>query len=64
MDARVKPAHDRCASGGHEARETLDDSANLARALGVNGAPSHVISENVVLGAVGIAALSDKSARK
>jgi protein-disulfide isomerase len=40
-----------------EARATIEESTRLARALGINGTPSYVIGENVVIGAVGIAAL-------
>jgi protein-disulfide isomerase len=49
-----------------EVRESIDESGRLARALGISGTPSYVIGENVVIGAVGIAALSDKikAARK
>jgi protein-disulfide isomerase len=36
-----------------EVRETLDESAKLARALGIDGTPSYVMGENVVVGAVG-----------
>ena len=49
-----------------EIRATLDESLKLAEALGLNGTPSYVIGENVVVGAVGLAALKDKvtAARK
>ena len=49
-----------------EIKLTLEESSKLARALGLNGTPSYVIGENVVIGAVGIAALRDKiqAARK
>lgn len=49
-----------------EVRLSLEESGALARALGIRGTPSYVIGETVVVGAVGIAALSDriKAARK
>jgi len=43
-----------------EARATLAEDAKLARDLGVTGTPSYVIADQVVVGAVGIAALKDK----
>jgi protein-disulfide isomerase len=43
-----------------EVRDTLEENWKLARALGINGTPSYVIGENVVVGAVGVAALKDK----
>ena len=45
-----------------EVRATLEESAKLAKALGINGTPSYVVGENVVVGAVGLAALKDKIA--
>ena len=49
-----------------EIGETLEESMKLAEALGLNGTPSYVISNDVVIGAVGLAALSQKiqAARK
>ena len=49
-----------------EVKATLEESTKLARALGINGTPSYVIGESLTVGAVGIAALSDriKAARK
>jgi protein-disulfide isomerase len=43
-----------------EVRLTLDESAKLAEALGLNGTPSYVIGPNVVVGAVGLPALKEK----
>jgi protein-disulfide isomerase len=43
-----------------EVRATLDESAALARSLGVDGTPSYVVGENVVVGAVGAATLTDQ----
>jgi protein-disulfide isomerase len=49
-----------------EVNETIEESAALARTLGLNGTPSYVISDQVVVGAVGIASLKDRiqAARK
>jgi protein-disulfide isomerase len=43
-----------------EVKETLQESFKLAEALGLNGTPSYVIGENVVIGAVGLDALKEK----
>jgi protein-disulfide isomerase len=43
-----------------EARATIEESLKLAEALGLNGTPSYVVGPNVVIGAVGIAALREK----
>ena len=40
-----------------EVKATLEESVKLAEALGISGTPSYVIGENVVPGAVGVAAL-------
>jgi protein-disulfide isomerase len=45
---------------GDEVRATIEESTKLARALGINGTPSYVIGEDVVAGAVGVAALKSK----
>ncbi len=49
-----------------EIGKTLQESMQLAEALGLNGTPSYVINNDVVIGAVGLAALSQKiqAARK
>ena len=49
-----------------EIGKTLEESMKLAEALGLNGTPSYVINNDVVIGAVGVAALSQKiqAARK
>jgi protein-disulfide isomerase len=39
---------------------TLAESQKLAEALGLNGTPSYVIGNDVVVGAVGLAKLSEK----
>jgi protein-disulfide isomerase len=46
--------------GSAEVRTTLEESLKLAEALGLNGTPSYVIGSDVVIGAVGLAALREK----
>lgn len=43
-----------------EAKATLQESFKLAEALGLNGTPSYVIGDQVVVGAVGLPALQEK----
>ncbi len=43
-----------------EAKATLQESFKLAEALGLNGTPSYVIGDQVVIGAVGLSALQEK----
>jgi protein-disulfide isomerase len=43
-----------------EIDKTLEESTSLARALGLNGTPSYVVGEDVVIGAVGHLALKSK----
>jgi protein-disulfide isomerase len=43
-----------------EVAKTLEESMKLAEALGLNGTPSYVIGNDVVIGAVGLAGLSQK----
>jgi protein-disulfide isomerase len=43
-----------------EVSKTLEESMKLAEALGLNGTPSYVIGNDVVIGAVGLAALTQK----
>jgi protein-disulfide isomerase len=43
-----------------EAKATLQESFRLAEALGLNGTPSYVIGDQVVIGAVGLPALKEK----
>ena len=45
-----------------EVHASLDESMKLAEALGLNGTPSYVVGEDVVIGAVGLAALKGKVA--
>jgi protein-disulfide isomerase len=45
---------------GDEVKATLEESFKLAEALGLNGTPSYVIGSEVVIGAVGLAALKEK----
>ncbi len=41
-------------------KDTLQENFKLAEALGLNGTPSYVIGSDVVVGAVGLAALQEK----
>jgi protein-disulfide isomerase len=43
-----------------EVAKTIEESMKLAEALGLNGTPSYVIGNDVVIGAVGLAQLSQK----
>ena len=43
-----------------EVRATLQESMKLAEAIGLNGTPSYVIGDEVVIGAVGLPALKEK----
>jgi protein-disulfide isomerase len=43
-----------------EIKATLQESFKLAEALGLNGTPSYVIGDNVVVGAVGLETLKEK----
>ena len=43
-----------------EVKASLQESFKLAEALGLNGTPSYVIGDNVVVGAVGLEALKEK----
>lgn len=45
---------------GPEVKATLDENFKLAQALGLNGTPSYVIGDNVVVGAVGLEGLQQK----
>ena len=45
-----------------EVRNTLEENFKLAEAMGMNGTPSYVIGEDVVVGAVGLDALRGKIA--
>ena len=45
-----------------EVKKTIDEDMKLADALGVNGTPSYVIGDEVVVGAVGLDALKEKIA--
>jgi protein-disulfide isomerase len=45
-----------------EVKKTIDENLKLAEALGVNGTPSYVVGEEVVIGAVGIDTLREKIA--
>jgi protein-disulfide isomerase len=41
-----------------EVKATLEESMKLAEALGLNGTPSYVIGDNIVIGAVGLEQLA------
>ena len=43
-----------------EVKTTIDENLKLADALGVNGTPSYVIGNELVVGAVGLDSLKDK----
>jgi protein-disulfide isomerase len=43
-----------------EIRATLEENFKLAEAFGLNGTPSYVVGEQVVVGAVGLPALKEK----
>ena len=43
-----------------EVKASLEEAFKLAEKLGLNGTPSYVIGDNVVVGAVGLAALREK----
>jgi protein-disulfide isomerase len=45
-----------------EVKKTIDEDMKLADVLGVNGTPSYVVGEEVVVGAVGLDALKEKIA--
>jgi protein-disulfide isomerase len=46
--------------GSDEVKKTIDEDMKLADALGVNGTPSYVVGDQVVIGAVGIETLREK----
>ena len=50
--------------GSDEVKKTIDENMKLADALGVNGTPSYVVGEEVVVGAVGLDALREKIERR
>jgi protein-disulfide isomerase len=45
---------------GDEVKATLEESFKLAEALGLNGTPSYVVGNDVVIGAVGVNMLKEK----
>ena len=45
---------------GEEVKATLEESFKLAEALGLNGTPSYVVGNDVVVGAVGLDKLKEK----
>jgi protein-disulfide isomerase len=46
--------------GSDEVKKTIEENMKLAEALGVNGTPSYVVGEEVVIGAVGLDTLREK----
>jgi protein-disulfide isomerase len=46
--------------GSDEVKKTIDEDMKLADLLGVNGTPSYVVGDEVVIGAVGLDALREK----
>jgi protein-disulfide isomerase len=46
--------------GSDEVKKTIDENMKLADVLGVNGTPSYVVGNEVVIGAVGIDTLREK----
>ena len=45
---------------GPEVKATMEENFKLAEALGLNGTPSYVIGDNVVVGAIGLQGLEEK----
>jgi protein-disulfide isomerase len=45
-----------------EIRATLEENLKMAEEMGLNGTPSYVIGDQVVVGAVGLASLKEKIA--
>jgi protein-disulfide isomerase len=43
-----------------EVKATMEENFKIAEALGLNGTPSYVIGDNVIVGAVGLAGLQEK----
>jgi len=50
--------------GSDEVKKTIEENMKLAEALGVNGTPSYVVGEEVVIGAVGLDTLREKDQRR
>jgi protein-disulfide isomerase len=48
--------------GSDEVKATIEENLKLAEKLGLNGTPSYVIGDNIVIGAVGLDALKEKVA--
>ncbi len=48
--------------GSDEVKKTIAESMKLAEVLGVNGTPSYVVGDEVIVGAVGLDALKEKLA--
>ena len=43
-----------------EVKATMEENFKLAEALGLNGTPSYVIGDDVVVGAIGLQGLQEK----
>jgi len=43
-----------------EVGRTIDESARLAKALGINGTPGYVVGDKVTVGALGQSVLKEK----
>ena len=43
-----------------EVKATMEENFKLAEALGLNGTPSYVIGDNVIVGAIGLPGLQEK----
>ena len=44
----------------NEAGQIIDESTELANALGINGTPTYVVGEQLIVGAIGAAGLAEK----
>jgi protein-disulfide isomerase len=60
IDKRLDMARIERDLGSDEVRLSLEESFKLAEKLGLNGTPSYVIGDNVVVGAVGLGPLKEK----
>ena len=45
---------------GPEVKATMEENFKLAEALGLNGTPSYVVGDNVIVGAIGLQGLEEK----
>jgi protein-disulfide isomerase len=49
-------------SAAEEVGVTIGEDSKLAAVLGINGTPSYVVGDKVIVGAVGLAALKERIA--